>query len=112
MAKEMIYTGKMVSAAEGHRMGLVNKVTAPESLMDEVMQAAKEIAAKGKVSLRAAKQAINHGINADLTTGLNIEIDAFALSFSSADAKEGTTAFLEKRKPNFTGKLNELMIIS
>ncbi len=107
MAKELIFTGKMISAAEGQQVGLVNKVVAIESLMDEVMKVAKEIAAKGKVSLRAAKQAVNNGINADLATGLKIEIDAFALSFSSADAKEGTTAFLEKRKPNFSGTLND-----
>ena len=107
MAKELIYTGKMISAAEGNQIGLVNKVVAPDQLMDEVMKVAKEIAAKGKVSLRAAKQAINSGINADLSTGLNIEIDAFALAYSSSDAKEGTKAFLEKRKANFSGKLNE-----
>jgi enoyl-CoA hydratase len=107
MAKELIYTGKMISAAEGNQIGLVNKVVAPESLMEEVIKVAKAIAAKGKVSLRAAKQAVNNGMNADLATGLNIEIDAFALSFSSPDAKEGTTAFLEKRKPSFAGKLSE-----
>ncbi|MGD8522626.1 MAG: enoyl-CoA hydratase-related protein [Desulfobacterales bacterium] len=107
MAKELIFTGKMVSAAEGNQMGLVNKVVAPEVLLEEVMKVAKEIAAKGKVSLRAAKQAINNGINADLATGLNIEIDAFALNYSSKDAREGTSAFLEKRKPDFTGKLKE-----
>ena len=107
MAKELIYTGKMISAAEGSQVGLVNKVVAPESLLDEVMSVAKTIAAKGKVSLRAAKQAVNNGMNADLATGLSIEIDAFALSFASSDAKEGTSAFLEKRKANFTGKLAE-----
>ena len=107
MAKELIYTGKMISAAEGSQVGLVNKVVAPESLLDEVMSVAKTIAAKGKVSLRAAKQAVNSGMNADLATGLSIEIDAFALSFASSDAKEGTSAFLEKRKANFTGKLAE-----
>lgn len=107
MAKELIYTGKLISATEGNQMGLVNKVIAPDQLMDEVMKVAKEIASKGKVSLRAAKQAINNGINVDLSTGLNIEIDAFALSFASPDANEGTTAFLEKRKANFTGKLNQ-----
>ena len=106
MAKELIYTGKMISAAEGQQIGLVNKVVAPDSLMDDVMKLAKEIAAKGRVSLRAVKQAVNNGMNADLATGLSIEIDAFALSFCSPDAKEGTTAFLEKRKPNFNGKLN------
>jgi enoyl-CoA hydratase len=107
MAKEMIFTGKMISAAEGNQVGLVNKVVAPEVLLEEVMKVAKEIAAKGKVSLRAAKQAVNNGINADLATGLKIEIDAFALSYGSTDAQEGTSAFLEKRKPDFTGKLNE-----
>jgi enoyl-CoA hydratase len=107
MAKELIFTGKMVSAAEGNQIGLVNKVVAPAALIDEVMKVAKELAAKGKVSLRAAKQAINNGINADLATGLKIEIDAFALCYASTDAPEGTGAFLEKRKPDFTGKLNE-----
>jgi enoyl-CoA hydratase len=107
MAKEMIFTGKLISAAEALRLGLVNKVVAPEALMDEVMKTAGEIASKGKVSLRAAKQAVNTGINADLATGLNIEIDAFALCMASTDSKEGTTAFLEKRKADFTGKLNE-----
>jgi enoyl-CoA hydratase len=107
MAKELIYTGNMISAAEGSQMGLVNKVVAPESLLEEVMKVARTIAGKGKVSLRAAKQAINNGMNADLATGLSIEIDAFAVSFSSPDAKEGTTAFLEKRKAEFSGKLSE-----
>jgi enoyl-CoA hydratase len=107
MAKEMIFTGKMISAAEAVRIGLVNKVVASEALMAEAMKTAGEIASKGKVSLRAAKQAVNTGINADLATGLNIEIDAFALCMASADSKEGTTAFLEKRKADFTGKLNE-----
>ena len=106
-AKELIFTGKMISAAEGQQVGLVNKVVALEVLLEEVMQVAKEIAAKGKVSLRAAKQAVNNGINADLATGLKIEIDAFALVYASADAREGTSAFLEKRKPEFTGKLKE-----
>ena len=107
MAKELIYTGNMISAAEGKQIGLVNKVVAPGSLLEEVMTVARAIAGKGKASLRAAKQAVNNGMNADLATGLSIEIDAFALSFSSPDAKEGTTAFLEKRKAEFSGKLSE-----
>ena len=106
-AKELIFTGKMISAAEGQQVGLVNKVVALEVLLEEVMQVAKEIVAKGKVSLRAAKQAVNNGINVDLASGLKIEIDAFALVYASADAREGTSAFLEKRKPEFTGKLKE-----
>lgn len=107
LAKELIFTGKMISAAEALQIGLVNKVLPPDTLMEEVGKIAAEIAAKGQVSLRAAKQAINDGLNVDLATGCAIEIDAFALCFASADAKEGTTAFLEKRKADFKGTLKE-----
>jgi len=107
MAKEMIFTGKMVKADEAHRIGLANKVYPPESLMDEVLKTATTIAAKGKVSLRCAKHAVNMGMNADLLTGCNIEVDAFSLCFATEDAKEGTGAFLEKRKAEFKGSLNK-----
>ena len=105
MAKELIFSGKMVSAAEAQRIGLVNKVCAPDQLLEKVMDTAQIIAAKGRVALRAAKQAINDGVNADLATGCNIEINAFALCMASRDAKEGTSAFLEKRKADFKGSL-------
>lgn len=101
MAKEMIFTGKLISAAEAKEIGMVNKVVAPEALMEAVMKTATAIAAKGRVPLRAAKQAINNGLNVDLATGCAIEIDAFGLCFASSDAKEGTSAFLEKRKAVF-----------
>ena len=104
-AKELIFTGKMIGAAEAAQIGLVNKFFAPAALMEEVLKTARDIAAKGRVSLRAAKQAVNHGLNTDLATGCSIEADAFALTMASADAKEGTAAFLEKRKAVFTGKL-------
>jgi enoyl-CoA hydratase len=105
MAKELIFTGKMVSATEALQIGLANKVVPQDQLMDEVLKIAGEIAAKGKVSLREAKRAINHGMDVDLATGCSIEIDAFAISFASPDAKEGTTAFVEKRKAYFKGTL-------
>jgi len=105
MAKEMILTGKMIPVNEAKMMGLVNKVCTQEALMDEVMKTAKTIVSKGKVSIRAAKEAINKGMNVDLATGCAIEIDAFALCMASEDAKEGTTAFLEKRKADFKGSL-------
>ena len=75
--------------------------------MEDVMKVAKEIASKGKASLRAAKQAINNGLNTDLATGIHIEIDAFALCYGSSDSKEGTSAFLEKRKPEFKAGLED-----
>jgi len=105
MAKEMIFTGKMIKADEAYRIGLANKICSAKSLMDEVLKTAKTIASKGKVSLRGAKYAVNTGMNSDLMTGCNNEIDAFALCFASEDAKEGTSAFLEKRKAEFKGSL-------
>jgi enoyl-CoA hydratase len=105
MAKELIFTGKMLSAAEAFQVGFVNKVLPPDQLMDEAFKTAQSIAAKGKVSLNAAKQAINQGMNVDLATGCEIEINAFGLCMASEDAKEGTQAFIEKRKPQFKGNL-------
>ena len=107
MAKEMIFTGKMIKADEAYRIGLANKVCPTESFMDEVLKTAKTIASKGKASLRGAKHAVNTGMDSDLATGCNVEIDAFALCFASEDAKEGTTAFIEKRKAQFKGNLNK-----
>jgi enoyl-CoA hydratase len=105
-AKEMIFTGKHLTAAEAKEIGLVNKVFTPEALMAAAMETAKLIATKGKASLCAAKQTISQGLSTDLATGLRIERDAFALCLASPDAKEGTGAFLEKRKAVFTGELN------
>ena len=107
MTKELVFTGKMISAAEAQAIGLANKVVPQEQLMEDVMKVAKEIASKGKASLRAAKQAINNGLNTDLATGIHIEIDAFALCYGSSDSKEGTAAFLEKRKAEFKGGLED-----
>lgn len=105
-AKEMIFTGKHLTATEAREIGLVNKTFPPEGLMDAVNDIARLIATKGKASLCAAKQTVSRGLNADLATGLGMERDAFALCLASPDAKEGTSAFLEKRKPVFTGALN------
>jgi enoyl-CoA hydratase len=107
MAKEMIFTGKMIPAPEAEKMGLVNRIVPLDSLKEETLKTAKMIAAKGKVSLRAAKQAVNNGLNVDLATGCRIEMDAFAICMASEDAKEGTSAFLEKRKAEFNGSLKK-----
>lgn len=105
-AKELIYTGKMIPAAEAKAMGLVNQVLPAESLMEQVLKTAQAMAAKGRVSLRTAKEAVNSGLEADLATGLKIEQDGFAICMVSADAAEGTRAFIEKRKPVFKGRLS------
>lgn len=106
-AKELIFTAKHLSASEAAAIGLVNKVVSADELMNAALETAHLMASKGKAALRAAKQAINQGLEVDLSTGLAIERDAFALCLASPDAKEGTSAFLEKRKAVFQGSLNE-----
>ena len=103
LAKELTYTGKLISADKAEKYGIVNKVCPQDSLMEDVMKTAKAIAAKGSVSLRAAKYSINNGLDVELDLGCQIEADAFALCVASEDAKEGTSAFLEKRKAVFKG---------
>jgi len=105
MAKEMIFTGKMITAAEALGLGIVNQVVPADQLMETVRKTTQAMAAKGRVSLCMAKHAINQGLDVDLTTACQMEIDAFALCMASPDAKEGAHAFLEKRKPAFTGNL-------
>jgi enoyl-CoA hydratase len=105
-AKEMIFTGKLIPAAEAEKIGLVNRIFSQDSLMEETLKTARTIATRGKVSLRAAKQAINNGLNVDLAIGCQIEVDAFAICMASEDGKEGTRAFIEKRKPLFKGMLS------
>jgi enoyl-CoA hydratase len=103
MAKELLFTGKMITAADAEKIGMVNRVFPADALMAAVKKTAAAIAKKGKFSLRAAKQTVNAGLNVDLATGNIIESDTFALCMASRDAKEGTAAFLEKRKAKFTG---------
>lgn len=104
-AKEMIFTGSNITADKALEFGMVNQVYPHESLMDEVKETARRIAAKGCVALRAAKEVIQAGLDCDLETGCLIENDAFAITVASPDGKEGTSAFLEKRKPEFKGVL-------
>lgn len=107
LARELIFTGKHITAAEAIEIGLVNRCFPREDLLAETLKVASLIASKGKASLRAAKDAVRDGLAVDLASGLSIERDAFALCVASPDAKEGTTAFLEKRKARFTGSLDE-----
>lgn len=105
LAKEMIFTGKMLSAGEALEKGIINKVMPPDELAAEVKKTAEKMATKGKASLNAAKKTINDGMDVDLSSGCKMEMAAFALCMASEDAKEGTTAFLEKRTPEFKGAL-------
>jgi len=103
-AKEMIFTGEMIDAAEAYRIGLVNKVVPATELINEAQKMAEKIAAKSAVSLMLAKSAIDVGFETDLNTGSLYEAKIFGLCFATEDQKEGMKAFLEKRKAVFKDK--------
>jgi enoyl-CoA hydratase len=103
-AKELCLTGDMISAAQAAAIGLVTRVFPPEELMPAVTKAAQGIAAKGRVALRAIKTLINDGYDLPLERSIPMEAEAFATCFASPDQKEGMSAFLEKRKPEFKGR--------
>jgi len=103
-AMEMILTGKSISADEVYRVGLVNHVVPPESLMEEAKKIATDIASKPPISIRSAKEAILKAQDTTLEVGLEFERKAFYMLFATEDGKEGMKAFLEKRKPTFKGK--------
>jgi len=104
MAKQLLYTADIIDASEAMRIGLVNNVVAPEELMDHVKAIARRIISKGTLAVRFCKAAANEGLETDIDRAMTIEADLFGLCFSTQDQKEGMTAFLEKRAPNFTGK--------
>jgi enoyl-CoA hydratase len=104
-AKELCMTGRMIGAGEAYGMGLVTRIFPAETLMAEALKIAQTLAEKGRVALRAIKHVIDNGFDVDLKNACAMEVEAFSLCFASPDQKEGTTAFLEKRTPKFTGKL-------
>lgn len=106
MAKELCMTGAIISAQEAKEIGLVNKVFPHEQLWEETMKTASVLVSKGRVSLMFVKRCINKGLDVDLRDGCFMESDAFGLCMASPDGKEGFTAFLEKRKPDFKGGLD------
>lgn len=97
-AKEMVYTGKMIKADEAKEIGLVNQVIELSTLMDETMKMAKTIAGNSAIAVRMSKAAINKGRNADLDTGLGIELLAWRNCFTHPDRQERMTAFVNKSK--------------
>jgi enoyl-CoA hydratase len=103
-AKEMIYTGDMIDAAEAYRIGLVNRICPAEELESAVTDLAGRIAGNSSLALKWAKKSINMGQETGLTAGLAYEALAEALLFTSEDKKEGLQAFFEKRKPQFKGR--------
>ena len=103
-AKELIYSGEFIDAAEALRIGLVNKVVPSDQLMPEALKFAKRLTKLGAIALRMAKTAINEGLQMDLEAGLQYERQCYSLLYATQDQKEGMKAFKEKRKPQFQGK--------
>ncbi|MFZ5518725.1 MAG: enoyl-CoA hydratase-related protein [Candidatus Zhuqueibacterota bacterium] len=100
-AKELIFTGDVIDANTALRIGLVNRVVPPENLMEMVVAIAQKIAGKGPAAVLIAKNVINRGMETTLAKSFSIEQDGFLQCFDSGEAREGMTAFVEKRKPDW-----------
>ena len=101
MAKYLIFTNDMIDAQEAYRIGLVEKLTEPEELMDVAIQTAKKIISRAPVATRMAKRAINASANTDVATGISYELETYEIAFQTEDRIEGMKAFLQKRPANF-----------
>ncbi len=103
-AKEMLYIGENINAAEAYRVGLVNKVVPKASLLEEAKGMAKKLASRPRAALALIKKCVDSGLNTDLASGVTMEMNSFAIAFTSEDGREGINAFNEKRKAVFKGK--------
>jgi enoyl-CoA hydratase len=103
-ARELVYTGDMIDAQQALAMGLVNAVVPAAELAAKVHAVAEKIASMGPLAIAQAKRTILRGADADLAGGNELEAQAFAMLFGTADQKEGMKAFVEKRKADFKGE--------
>ena len=101
---ELIMTGEMIPADEAEKLGILNKVVAPDALEEAVKAFAAKLIKQPAMALRAAKSAMRRGLGVSLKDGLHIEQDCFCMLFGTADQKEGMAAFVEKRKAQFKGR--------
>jgi enoyl-CoA hydratase len=103
-AKEMAFSGEPIDAQEAYRLNLVNKVVAVESLMAETQKLARSLIERPPLALRVIKRSIDTGIQMDITSALEYDRRGLYVLAASEDAREGVTAFIEKRKPVFRGR--------
>ena len=104
LAKELIYTGRQLSAREAFEKGLVNRLAVGDNIMDVCLELAEEISKAGPIAIAQAKFAMNKGLDVDLYSGLAIESSAYEVSIPTEDRLEGLKAFSEKRKPVYKGR--------
>ena len=97
-AKELIFSGKVIGAAEAKEIGLVNAVYAPEELIPGAVAMAKSFTANAPIAVKYSKACIDRGMQMDIDDGIALENELFAMCFATADQKEGMGAFMEKRK--------------
>ena len=97
-AKELIFSGKVISADEAKAIGLVNEVYAPEELLDAAVKMAQSFAVNAPIAVKYSKACIDRGMQMDIDDGIALENELFAMCFATEDQKEGMGAFLEKRK--------------
>jgi len=103
-AMDMILTARMMDAAEAERAGLVSRVVPADKLLEEAMAAAAKIASQSPLAVSMAKELVDAAYETTLTAGVALERRLFHSLFAFEDQKEGMAAFVEKRKPNFTGR--------
>ncbi len=103
-ALELMLTGAPIDATEAHRIGLVNRVVDDEALADETAALAATLAGQAPVAVRLILEAVFHGVDMSMAEASMFERSTFSLAFDTEDVREGTTAFLEKRAPRFTGR--------
>jgi enoyl-CoA hydratase/carnithine racemase len=103
-AKEMILAARALTAEEALAWGLVNRVCEPSRLLEEALATAEAIAANGPLAVRQAKKSVHYGLQMDLLTGYRFEIEAYNRLVDTEDRREGVRAFVEKRRPRFTGR--------
>ncbi len=102
-AIEMIVTADMINAQEAYKWGIANHITTQDELLNKCFEITAKINSKSPTAIKTAIKVINAGYNTKLN-GYEVEIEEFGKSFATKDFKEGVSAFLEKRKPNFTGE--------
>jgi enoyl-CoA hydratase len=103
-ALELLLTGAMIDAAEAHRIGLVNRVVPADRLLAEAEELARTIMEQGPLAVRLVLEAVETGLDLTVEDALLLEANHFGLLSSTADMREGTAAFLAKRKPRFEGR--------
>jgi enoyl-CoA hydratase len=103
-AMQLILTGEIISAQEAYRIGLVNEVVAAADLIPRAEAILKQVFANAPLAVKYSLEAVNNGLESTLAEGLSLEASLFGLCAGTDDKKEGTSAFLEKRKPQFQGR--------